>query len=62
MAQLPRDVVQSPSLEVLKNHGDVALRDMVSGGDGLELDLVILKAFSNLNDSMIHCHLWHSRA
>ena len=26
MAQLPRDVVGSPSLEVLLNHGDVALR------------------------------------
>ena len=37
MAQLPREVGESPSLEVLKNHGDVALRDMVSvhGGDEL---------------------------
>ena len=35
--RLPRGVVESPSLEVLKNHRDVALRDMVSGhgGDGL---------------------------
>ena len=24
---LPREVVKSPSLEVLKNHGDVALRN-----------------------------------
>jgi len=42
------------SLEVLQSHGDVALRDMVSGhgGDGLELDLVILEIFSNLNDYM----------
>ena len=26
-----REVVESPSLEVLKNHVDVALRNMVSG-------------------------------
>jgi len=32
----PRKVVGSPSLEVFKNRGDVALRDVVSGhgGDG----------------------------
>ena len=37
MAQLPRGVVESLSLEVFKNHGDVAVRDVVSGhgGDGL---------------------------
>ena len=35
--RLPRKVVESLSLEVLKNRGDVALRDVVSrhGGDGL---------------------------
>jgi len=35
--QLPREVVGSPSLEVFQNHGDVAMRDVVSvhGGDGL---------------------------
>jgi len=39
----------------LKNHGDVALRDVVSGhgGGGLELDLVILEVFSNLSDCIV---------
>ena len=34
---LPREVVQSPSLEMLKKRVDVTLRDVVSGhgGDGL---------------------------
>ena len=32
---LPREVAQSPSLEVFKNHGDVALRAMVSGHGGV---------------------------
>ena len=45
---------QSPSLEGFKKCRDVALRDVVSGGGGLGLDLVILEVFSSLNDSMIH--------
>ena len=47
--------MESPSLEVFLNHGDVALRDVVSGhgGDDLELDVMILDIFSSLSDTMI---------
>jgi len=35
VAQLPREEVESPLLEVFKNHWSVALRDAVSGhGEG----------------------------
>ena len=34
VAQLPREVVQSLSLEVFQNRVDVALRDVVSGHGG----------------------------
>lgn len=52
MAQLPREVMESLSLEVFENHGDVALKDVVSGhgGSGLRLGLGIFKLSSNLND------------
>ena len=35
MAQLPGEVVGSLSLEMLKSHGDVALRDVVGGCGGV---------------------------
>ena len=35
VAQLPREVVESPSLEVLQNCADVALRDVVSEHGGV---------------------------
>ena len=41
MAQLPREVVGSPSLEVLKNQRDVALRDVGSGHGGGGLGLYL---------------------
>ena len=41
MSQLPREVVQSPSLKLFQNRVDVALRDAVSGhgGGGLMVGL-----------------------
>jgi len=55
--RLPREVVQSLPLEVLKEGGDVALRDAVSGHGGMGgwTDSVILEVFSSLNDSAILC-------
>ena len=47
MAQLPREVVQTSSLEMFQSHRDVALKNMVSGL------MVGLEVFSNLNDSEI---------
>ena len=53
--RLPREVLDSPSLEMFKNRGDVAPGNVVSGhgGDGLRMGLGILEVFSNLSDSVI---------
>lgn len=53
MAQLPVVVVESPSLEVYRSHGDVALRDVVGGHGGVRVGSEILEGFSSLNDSVI---------
>jgi len=45
VAQLPREVVESLSMEVFKSHRDVALRAVVSGhgGGGLPVGLEDLR-------------------
>ena len=50
MAQLPREVVGSPYLEVSRRCGHVALRDVV-GWAGL--GGMVPEVFSNLNDSVV---------
>ena len=56
--RLPREVVGSPSLEVIKKRTGVALRDVVQwyGGDGLTVGLDHISGLSNLNDSRILNH------
>ena len=41
VAQLPREVVGSPSLKMFQNCGDAALRDVDSGHGGVGLEWVI---------------------
>ena len=49
-----QQVMESLPLEVFKNPGDVAMRDVGSGHGGGRLGLGILEVFSNLDDSMTH--------
>jgi len=52
--RLPKGVVGLLPLELFKDHGEGALRDVVSGHgeDGLGLDSVILEIFFSFNDSI----------
>ena len=53
--RLLRELVESPSLEVFKNHVNVALRDVVwsSHRHGLMVELDDLSGLPDLNGSMI---------
>jgi len=55
LAQLPREAVESLSLEVLKNCAEVALREVGSGwgAGGWGVDWVISVVFSSPDGSMI---------
>ena len=54
MEWLPREVVDSPSLEVFKLRLDMALSDLVNGLElDQGLDLMISEVFSNPVDSVI---------
>lgn len=53
--RLPREVMESPSLEFLKYMWPCHLRTWLKGehGGGAKLDLMVLKVFSNFRHSVI---------
>ena len=53
LAQAVREAVGSPSLEVFENHGDVALRNVVSGHGGMGWGWAWGSERSFLSDSTI---------
>lgn len=57
LAQLPRAVLEPPSLKGFKSHVNVALGDMaqVALAPGHRLDLIILEMFSNLEKIALNC-------
>jgi len=62
VAQLSREVVGSPSLEVLRSRGDVALRNVVigHGGGGLGISEVFSSPNGSMEYSLCSCQQWFS--
>lgn len=51
--RLPREVEESPSLEMFQKQADIALCDMVMAEFNQSLDLIIVEVFSNTDKSII---------
>lgn len=50
---MPREVMESPPLEMFQKQADAALWDMVMAVSGQRLDLIIVEVFSNPENFMI---------
>ena len=55
MAQLPSEVVGSPSMEVFESCGAVAVRDVGSGHGGVGLDVGISEVMSSSFSPLFNC-------